>query len=117
MFPAPVKPIVPVEELSKLDIRVGTILSAIGVPGSTRLVCLKVDFGDHDRTILVGMKDERADPKSIEGLQTLFVINIPPRKMGELESQGMLLDIGYKDGITPMLALPEEFVPNGARVG
>jgi tRNA-binding EMAP/Myf-like protein len=63
------------------------------------------------------MKQERKDPKQIEGLQTLFVINLAPRKiMGEV-SEGMLLDIGYADGIKPVLALPEVEVPNGARAG
>jgi tRNA-binding protein len=60
------------------------------------------------------MKQEREDPKQIEGLQTLFVINLEPRRiMGEV-SEGMLLDIGYADGIKPVLALPEEKVQNGA---
>jgi tRNA-binding EMAP/Myf-like protein len=50
-------------------------------------------------------------------MQTLFVINLEPRKiMGEV-SEGMLLDIGYSDGIKPVLAVPEEEVPNGARAG
>jgi tRNA-binding protein len=63
------------------------------------------------------MKQEREDPKQIEGMQTLFVINLEPRKiMGEV-SEGMLLDIGYSDGIKPVLAVPEEEVPNGARAG
>jgi tRNA-binding protein len=47
----------------------------------------------------------------------LFLVNLEPRKMmGEL-SEGMLFDIGYADGITPVLALPEKPVPNGTRVG
>jgi tRNA-binding EMAP/Myf-like protein len=63
------------------------------------------------------MKQERENPKEIEGLQALFVINLEPRKMmGEI-SEGMLLDIGYADGIKPLLALPEAEVPNGARAG
>ena len=47
----------------------------------------------------------------------MFLVNLEPRKMmGEL-SEGMLFDIGYADGITPVLALPEKPVPNGTRVG
>ena len=87
------------------------------VEGSDRLVKLTVDFGNHTRTVLVGMKQEREQPKEIEGRQTLFVVNLEPRKiMGEV-SEGMLLDIGYADGLKPVLTLPEEEVPNGARVG
>jgi tRNA-binding protein len=69
------------------------------------------------RSILVGMKQERQNPKEIEGKQALFVVNLEPKKMmGEI-SEGMLFDIGYADGITPVLAMPEKHVPNGTRVG
>lgn len=114
---APVKPTIPIDLLEKIDIRVGTIELVEDVKGSNKLVKLTVDFGDHSRTIFVGMKQEREDPKEIEGKQALFVINLEPKKiMGEV-SQGMLLDIGYADGIKPVLALPEAEVPNGARAG
>lgn len=114
---APVKPSITIDLFERIDIRVGTIKIAEDVAGSDKLIKVTVDFGDHSRTILVGMKQEREDPKQIEGRQALFVINLEPRKiMGEL-SEGMLLDIGYTDGITPVLALPEEEVPNGTRAG
>lgn len=114
---APVKPPISFDVLEKIDIRVGTIKLVEDVKGSNKLVKLTVDFGDHTRTILVGMKQERAEPKAIEGLQTLFVINLEPKQiMGEV-SEGMLLDIGYADGIKPVLALPEAEVPNGSRAG
>jgi methionine--tRNA ligase beta chain len=114
---APVKPPISFDVLEKIDIRVGTIKLVEEVKGSNKLVKLTVDFGDHTRTILVGMKQERAEPKEIEGVQALFVINLEPKKiMGEV-SEGMLLDIGYADGIKPVLALPEAEVPNGSRAG
>jgi methionine--tRNA ligase beta chain len=114
---APVKPPISIDLLEKVDIRVGTIRLVEDVKGSNKLVKLTVDFGDHTRTILVGMKQDREDPKQIEGRQTLFVINLEPKKiMGEV-SQGMLLDVGYADGIKPVLAQPEAAVPNGARAG
>jgi tRNA-binding protein len=115
--PAPVKPSITASDLDRLDIRVGTIEAVEEVPDSGKLVRLVVDFGDHRRRILAGMKKERAEPKEIEGRQALFVVNLEPRKMmGEI-SEGMLLDIGYADGITPVLAVPERPVPNGARAG
>lgn len=114
---AAVKPTITTEMLDKIDIRVGTILTVDDVQGSDKLVRLKVDFGDHQRQILVGMKQERANPKEIEGKQALFVVNLETRKLrGEL-SEGMLFDIGYADGFTPVLALPEKPVPNGTRAG
>jgi tRNA-binding protein len=114
---AAVKPSVALDDLSKLDIRVGTILSVDDVAGSKKLLRLTVSFGDHTRLILAGMKDERDDPAEIVGLQGLFLINLEPKKMAGELSEGMLLDIGYADGITPVLALPEKPVPDGARVG
>jgi tRNA-binding protein len=117
MTPAPTKPTVTIADLDKLDIRVGTILSIDEVPKSTKLLRLTVDFGDHRRAILAGMKAERPDPREIVGLQALFVVNLEPRKMAGEVSEGMLFDIGYADGITPVLAVPERAVPNGARAG
>ena len=114
---APVKPIVSIEILDKIDIRVGTIELLEDIPGSEKLVRLMVDFGDHKRRILAGMKRERSNPREVQGKQALFVVNVEPKRiMGEV-SEGMLFDIGYSDGITPVLAVPERPVPNGAKAG
>ena len=113
---APVKPLISIDDLNKMDVRVGTIEEVEDVKGSDKLVKLIVDFGDHKRSILAGMKQERDDPREIEGKQALFIVNLVPRKMmGEI-SEGMLFDIGYPDGIRPVLAIPEEQVPNGTRL-
>lgn len=114
---APVKPEITFDLLDKIDIRVGTIKSITDVENSRKLVRLIVDFGNFTRTILVGMKGERENPKEIEGQQALFVVNLAPKKMAGEVSEGMLFDIGYADGITPVLAQPEKPVPNGTRVG
>jgi tRNA-binding protein len=114
-----VLPIYPVytDLLEQVDIRVGTILSVEDVPGSDKLVRLTVDFGGHQRNILAGMKQERSNPREIQGRQALFVVNLAPRKMMGEVSEGMLFDIGYADHITPVLAVPEAPVPNGSRAG
>ena len=114
---APTKSVVPFDLLEKIDVRVGTIELVEDVKGSDRMVKLTVDFGDRKRTVLVGMKKERANPKEVEGKQALFVVNLEPRKIMSVDSEAMLLDIGYPDGITPVLATPEKPVPNGARAG
>jgi tRNA-binding protein len=114
---APVKPPVFVEDIQKIDIRVGTIQSVEDVPGSRKLVSLRVNFGDHKRTILAGMKQERENPAEVIGRQALFVVNLPPRAMAGCVSEGMLFDIGYEDGICPVLATPEKPVPDGSRAG
>jgi len=117
MIPAAVKPQVTLADLQRLDIRVGTILRVEEIEGSRSLMRLVVNFGDHQRTILAGIKQERPEPSDLMGRQALFVVNLEPRKMmGEL-SEGMLFDIGYADGVRPALAVPERTVPDGARAG
>src|SRR5262245_45015867 len=116
--PAMIKPTIALEDLERLDIRVGTIELVEDVPSSEKLVRLKVNFGDHHRSILVGMRKERADPgREIEGKQALFILDLPVRKMAGETSEGMLFDIGFADGILPRLAVPESPVPNGVRAG
>lgn len=114
---APVKPSISIEVLNQIDIRVGTIEAVEDVPGSDKLVQLRVSFGDHTRTIVAGLKHERANPREIEGKQALFVVNLEPRKMRGVVSEGMLFDIGYADGLRPVLAIPEAPVPDGTRAG
>jgi len=117
MTPAHVKLTISPELLNQIDIRVGTIESVSDVANSEKLVALRVNFGDHKSTVLAGMKRERANPREIEGKQALFVVNSPARKMAGVVSEGMLFDIGYLDGITPVLAVPESRVPDGTRAG
>lgn len=115
--PAPVKPVVTFDAVEQLDVRVGTIESVEDVEKSDKLLKLTVSFGDHRRTILAGMKRERANPQEIVGRQALFVINLAPRRMAGEVSEGMLFDIGYADRLTPVLATPERPVPDGTRAG
>lgn len=117
MNAAPVKPTISLDALDRIDVRVGTIDRVEDVEGSNKLVRLSVDFGDHKRTILAGIKQERRQPNEIEGKQALFVVNLQPRTMMGEVSEGMLFDIGYADGLTPVLAVPEKPVPNGTRAG
>ncbi len=112
-----VKPVIKYEDLEKVDIRIGTIEKVEDVEGSDKLVRLTVNFGDFKRNILVGLKKERENPQEIVGKQALFVVNLESRKMmGEL-SEGMVFDIGYANGIIPVLSVPEKPVPDGSCAG
>ncbi|MCA9385345.1 tRNA-binding protein [Candidatus Dojkabacteria bacterium] len=113
----PVKPTVSFKDIEKLDIRIGTITNVEDVPKSDKLVKLSVDFGDFSRTILVGMKKEREDCTEIIDKQALFIVNLEPKEMMGEVSEGMLFDIGYANGIIPVLATPEKPVPNGVCAG
>ena len=115
--PAPLKPAVPFAALEALDIRVGEIVDVSDVAGSSKLVRLRVSFGDHERTILAGLRKERENPSELVGKQALFVVNLEPRRMAGELSEGMLFDIGYADRLLPALAVPERSLPDGARVG
>src|SRR4030042_1270966 len=114
---APVKPTIKYQDLDKIDIRIGTIEKVLDVEKSDKLVKLVVNFGDHKRNILVGMKKERENPREIEGKQALFVLNLEPKEMMGEKSEGMLFDIGYSDKVIPVLAVPEKPVPDGTRAG
>ncbi len=115
--PASIKPLVTVDDFSRLDIRVGRVVKVSDVSGSRKLVRLDVSFGDHRRTILAGLKGERERPEEIEGRQAIFLVNLEPKEMAGHISEGMLLDIGYADGLIPVLAIPEADVPDGTRLG
>lgn len=114
---APIKALIEFNDVEKLDIRVGTITQVADVEKSKKLMKLTVDFGDHQRSILAGIKKERENPFGIQGKQALFVVNLPEQKMAGEVSQGMLFDIGFADKLTPCLAMPETPMPNGTRAG
>lgn len=99
-----------------LDVRVGTIQAVEPIPASRKLMKLSVNFGDHERTIVAGIRHERAEPQALVGRQALFILNIPARAIGGVESAGMLFDVGHADGLLPALVVPERPVPDGTRV-
>ena len=115
--PAPVKPAVPLAAVEALDIRVGEIVAVDNVPNSSKLVRLTVSFGDHRRSILAGLRKERENPAALVGRQTVFVVNLQPKRLAGEVSEGMLLDLGFADGLKPAMLLPESALPNGTRAG
>ena len=78
--PAAVKPPVSHAVLESIDVRVGTIQAIDDVPGSRKLVKITVGFGDHTRTIVAGLKQQRPDLSVLIGRQELFVVNLSPGK-------------------------------------
>jgi len=117
MKQASIKPSITIADVDKLDVRVGTISLVEEIPDSKKLMKLTVDFGDHTRSIVAGIKRERDNPKEIEGLQALFVVNLQPQTLAGVTSEGMVFDIGYADKLVPVLVTPEKEVPNGTRAG
>lgn len=103
-----------IDDLKKLDIRVGTFKSIEPVEGSSKLYKEIIDLGPEigERQILSGIQ-KFFTPAELIGKQALFIINLEPRIIMGLESQGMLLAV---DNVgTPVLLSPEEKVINGAK--
>lgn len=103
------------DEFAKVEILVGTIISAEIPEGSNKLIKYQVDFGTvGEKTIFSGIQ-KWFTPEELVGVQTAFVVNLAPKKMGDLgESQGMLL-AAEADG-QPVLVRFATVVPNGTRM-
>ena len=110
---AEVKKEVSFDVFGQLDFRAGTILTVEDVEKSTKLTKLTVDLGEEEpRTIVCSLRE---DYKTVEGKQALFLVNLAPRKIMGIESHGMLVTLGYDDGIADTLLFPEHPLPNGTR--
>lgn len=104
-----------IDDLKKVDIRIGTFTSVEPVEGSEKLYKEMVDFGPEigERQILSGIQ-KFFTPEELIGKQALFIVNLEPRMMMGLVSQGMLLATDNENG--PVLITPEAEVPNGATI-
>ena len=104
-----------IDEFKKLEARIGEVISAEEVEGSEKLIKLMLDFGEEKpRQILSGIK-AWYKPELLVGKKMLFVVNLAPREMMGLESQGMLMAVDGVDG-APVFIVPEKEVQNGSRV-
>lgn len=108
-----------IDEFAKLEARIGVVISAEAVDGSEKLIRLMLDFGEaQPRQILSGIR-AWYEPETLVGKRLLFVVNLAPRKMMGLESQGMLMAVDGADG-SPVFLIPDESfgkeVLPGARV-
>ncbi|WP_139957292.1 methionine--tRNA ligase [Flavicella sediminum] len=103
------------EDFSKMDIRVGTIVEAEKMPKTKKLLVLKVDTGIDVRTIVSGIA-ESYKPEDIIGQQVSVLVNLAPRKLRGVESQGMILMTDTKDGKLAFVQPSTENVANGSQV-
>lgn len=110
----PQKETIDFDDFTKLDVRVGTILEAEKVAKTKKLLKLKVDVGIDTRTIVSGIAESFL-PEDIIGQQVSVLVNLAPRKIRGVESQGMILMTDTKDGKLAFIA-PEKAVKNGQAV-
>jgi methionine--tRNA ligase beta chain len=112
-----VKPTITYDDFVKLDLRIATILEASEHPNADKLIVLKIDTGIDQRQIIAGLK-QWYTPEQLVGKQIVVVLNLAPRKMRGLESQGMLLAASAGDGeqMNVVLLGPTAEVPPGSLV-
>ena len=103
-----------IDEFMKVELRVAKVLEAEAVPKSKKLVKLKVDVGNEQRTIVAGIA-EAYQPEQLVGRTIAIVFNLKPAKLMGIESNGMVLAASVADG-KPILVGFDEPVPPGARV-
>ncbi len=111
---APAKEEIEFDDFMKMDIRTGTILEAEKVPKTKKLLKLKIDTGIDQRTVVSGIA-EHYTPEEVIGKQVSVLVNLKPRKLRGIESQGMILMAEDKDGKLVFVA-PEKPVSNGSEV-
>jgi len=110
----PQKPAINYDTFSSLDLRVGTILSAEKMPKADRLLVLKVDTGLDQRTIVSGIA-EHFSPEEVVGKKVCVLMNLEPRKLRGVESQGMLLMATDPEGKLSFMS-PEDAVAAGSPI-
>ena len=103
------------EDFAKLQIVIGTIMTVEVVDGADKLLCFKVDVGeDEPRQIVSGIRSFFPNPEFLVGTQAPFLLNLEPRKIRGLESQGMILAAQAKD--TLALLQPHHRLPSGTQI-
>lgn len=103
------------EDFSKLDIRVGTILEAEKMPKANKLLVLKVDTGIDVRTIVSGIA-EHFSPEEVIGKRVTVLVNLAPRALRGVESQGMILMTNNAEGKLVFVNPDADGVDNGALI-
>ena len=110
------------EEFKKMDIRVGRVVAVEAIEGADKLLKFQIDFGEVDeegksqpRPIVSGLKEFYPNYIDLVGKQLLYIVNLEPRTIKGIESQGMLLAVDGADGI-PVFLVPESGVNPGSKV-
>jgi len=101
------------DDFMKLDIRIGTVTAADKVQGADKLIRLELDMGGETRQVVAGMAPAYA-PEEFVGKQVPILVNLEPRKLRGIESQGMIVAVDI-DG-KPVLLIPDKEVPAGSAV-
>lgn len=112
---APETPKIGIEDFGKVDLRVGLVLTAVPVKGSTKLMHMTIDVGEAKPRTIVGGIAEAYTPEQLINRKVVVLVNLPPRKLKGIESNGMVVAASVGDG-KPVLAGFHEDIPVGARL-
>ena len=113
--PAAASEQITIDDFAKVELRVGTVLTAEKVVKADKLLRLTVDIGTEVRQIVAGIAKAYA-PETLVGRKVVIVANLAPRKLRGIESQGMIVAASYGDeGLPALVSVPPE-TPNGSRL-
>lgn len=101
------------EEFSKMDLRIGTIIKAEGIPESRNLIKLAIDIGSESRQAVAGIA-RHYSPKELEGKHVAVVTNLKPRRIFGIESNVMIL--AAEDDATIAILTPDRPVKTGSKI-
>ncbi len=107
-----IKPTISIDDFAKVDLRVGTIVSADDLEESNKLIKLVVDIGIEKRQIIAGIK-KAYKVEDLVGKQVVVIVNLEPKNLAGYESKGMLLAASSDDS-GPVILLPGKPLPDGA---
>lgn len=108
-------PKITIEEFSKVEMKVGKILSAKEHPKADKLLVLHVDFGNEKRTIVAGLRTHYSN-EHLEGKKAIFVTNLQPANLRGIESNGMILAAVNEDNDEVSVLIPKEYVKEGSKI-
>lgn len=108
------KKVIELNQFMQCDIRIGTIQSVDTIDGADKLVKLIVNIGDAERQLVAGIREVINDLDTLVGMQIPVLVNLEPRVIKGVESQGMIL--AADDDGKPVLLHPVEKVPSGSTV-
>jgi methionine--tRNA ligase beta chain len=107
------KELIKIDEFDKIDLRVGKIIEAEKVEGSDKLLKLQIDLGEEKRQILAGI-GKAYNPEELLNKTVAVIINLEPREMMGLESQGMVLAV--KDNNSLSVLAPDKDIVPGSKI-
>lgn len=108
------KDIVEFEDFKRLDFRAGKILKCERVPDTDKLLEMEVDIGIEKRKIVTGLADQY-EPQDLEGITALFLVNLEPKKIAGIQSNGMIIAVEKKDEPGQWVPVKLEGVPPGSK--